>query len=608
MTYKSRRKRIVMKTRPFFELTLCSAFVVLLGVAGLSAQALAPAQQEALAAADTAAMEDVTTQASLTPGNITVNFKDVDILTVFNYLSEVSGVDIIPTPGVTGRVTMRLRDKPWEVALDIVTRNYNYAYSREGNIIRVMPRNLMQTEDPVTEVVSLNNVVQEIELVKTEEKNDATVERKEQAIGQIMQAITAMLDSQHGERATFISGSNAVVITAIPAKINKIREMVAKVDLKPAQVYLEAKVIAVTLSDDEKLGIDWNAVVSASGARRPTTVPFDNSGMLNFLDSKWQRKFYPNGSTVDGRPDMPYIDMTQMFDPTAAPVSDALFVFGTLNFTQFTAVLRAIENRGNSEVLSTPRITTLNNQKATIKVVKKIMLQKTQEAIQTANVVTVEFEKESDAREVGVKLTAIPHVNEQDDIIVNLIPEVSNSPTFRELEISGAASTVAMEYDTRQANTQVRVHDGETIFIGGLIKDDIIATHNKLPILGDLMGDIPYLGKLVKYDAETVTKSEIVFFVTVHLVKDGKESIDKSATTAQYTKYVKEYNKTRESEVEDISRKMGEKGRTMKDNVLGLKTYSKDKADKPKPWFDFSEKGDADKTKRAGAAAAVKKK
>ena len=73
-------------------------------------------------------------------GNVTVNFKDVDILTVLHYLSEVSGVDIIPSPGVKADVTMRLRDKPWEVALDIVTRNYGYIYSREEDIIRVIPK------------------------------------------------------------------------------------------------------------------------------------------------------------------------------------------------------------------------------------------------------------------------------------------------------------------------------------------------------------------------------------------------------------------------------------------------------------------------------------
>jgi len=92
-------------------------------------------------------------------GNITVNFKEVDIKTVLSYLSEISGVDIVPTPGVEGLVTMRLRDKPWLVALDIVTRNHGYTYSQEQDIIRVMPRSMLQTESAITEVIPLNYII-----------------------------------------------------------------------------------------------------------------------------------------------------------------------------------------------------------------------------------------------------------------------------------------------------------------------------------------------------------------------------------------------------------------------------------------------------------------
>jgi len=80
------------------------------------------------------------------PGKVTVNFKDVDIGIVLQYLSEVSGLDIIPTPGVDAQITMRLRNKPWEVALELVTRNYGYVYTRDDDrgIVRVMPKGLVQ--------------------------------------------------------------------------------------------------------------------------------------------------------------------------------------------------------------------------------------------------------------------------------------------------------------------------------------------------------------------------------------------------------------------------------------------------------------------------------
>jgi type II secretory pathway component GspD/PulD (secretin) len=220
-----------------------------------------------------------------------------------------------------------------------------------------------------------------------------------------------------------------------------------------------------------------------------------------------------------------------------------MFTYGTLDFSQFSAVLRMINDRTDTNILSTPRITTLNNQRATIKVVQKVMLQQTQASTQTANTVTVEFEDDADAREIGVKLTVIPHVNEGGDITVNLVPEVSSNLSFQNLQV-GAAGTdtaIAMTYDTRESNTQVRVKDGETIFIGGLIQDQKVNNVSKIPVLGDLFGDIPYVGKLVKYEGDDVDKTEIVFFVTVHLVQDGQESISKSRTADHYDDYQLDY-------------------------------------------------------------------
>ncbi|MBF0217033.1 MAG: hypothetical protein HQL30_08585 [Candidatus Omnitrophica bacterium] len=520
------------------------------------------------------------------PGNITVNFKDVDILTVLNYLSEISGIDIIPSPGVKGLVTMRLRDKPWEIALDIVTRNYGFAYSREGNIIRVMPRTMLQAEEPVTVVIPLNYIIREVELSRsgggggTEDPTGAessgtssgggdsySVSMKEKSIEQLMKAITSIIDPGRGESATFVANANALVITSIPAKINVIKEMLVKIDKKPAQIVLEAKVIELVLDDSEKLGIDWNTVVTAAGARRPMTYPWANNGLFMGIDGDFQRSMYPRNDTIEGRTDFPLFGnsatafLVNPFNPTVGDAS--MWTYGTLDFTQFTAVLRMINNRTDTNILSTPRITTLNNQKATIKVVQKVMLQETQASTQTANTVTVQFEDDASAREIGVKLTVVPHVNEGGDITVNLVPEVSSNLAFQNLQVgnAGTNTAIAMTYDTRESNTQVRVKDGETIFIGGLIQDQKVKNVSKVPVLGDLFGDIPYLGKLVKYEGDVVDKTEIVFFVTVHMVKDGTESISKSGTVDHYDRY--QLNKV--SEEKGVREKKDKKIKMLKD-------------------------------------------
>jgi type IV pilus secretin PilQ/predicted competence protein len=495
------------------------------GLCQMEAATTAPAATEAEPA------ESVVTPPLPKPGNVTVNFKDVDIKTVLHYLSEVSGVDIVPSPGVEGNVTMRLRDKPWEVALDIVTRNYGFAYSREKDIIRVMPKGRLQTEEPITEVIPLNYVIQD-------------TEGTEQNVSQLIEAIKSVIVEKAGEKATFLPSANAIVVTAIPARVGTIKTMVAQIDKKTPQIMLEAKVIEVTLDRNDQFGVDWNTVITASGAKRPTTLPFMNNGLLRGINGEWQRRFYPT-SNLEGQDEIwnfPHytegVGTSGLVSPIAAPTAGATFLYGTLDFSQFEAVIRLIDERDDTNILSSPRITTLNNQTATIKVVQNVYLQKESKASDTANTVTVEFE--TTPREVGVILEVTPHVNDKGEIAVSLKPEVSSNLTFSELEVSGADNTVAMTYNTRQAETQIMVSDGQTIFIGGLITETTTKQEHKFPILGDLFGGIPGVGGIFKYEQDNIDKTEVVFFVTVHLVKDPRDSIIDSNSMEQYNKHYPE--------------------------------------------------------------------
>ncbi|MBU1083805.1 MAG: hypothetical protein ABIG55_00395 [Candidatus Omnitrophota bacterium] len=459
-------------------------------------------------------------------GNISVNFKDVDIKTVLHYLSEISGVDIVPSPGVEGAVTMRLRDKPWVVALDIVTRNYGYVYSRddEEGIIRVMPKDVLQTEEPVTVVIPLNYMVQE------------GSSEKDQSIKQLLDAINSVIVSVAGEKATFLASANAIVVTAIPARISSIKDMVGRIDKKTPQIMLEAKVIEVTLDKTDEFGVDWNAVVSAAGARRPVTFPFSNNGIFKWLPGT-QREFYPeiNRGQADTNFPQVYNSDDDGIDVTAAAVANSIFSYGTLDFSQFTAVLRMLDERDDTEILSSPRVTTLNNQAAVIRVVNNVFLQKSQSTGDTGTLVTVEFE--SVPRQVGVILEVTPHVNDNNEVTVDLHPQVSSNLAFTELEVSNSQNTVAMQYQSREADTQVMVRDGETIFIGGLISETLSKEDHKFPILGDVLGWIPYVGGLVKYKQDNKEKTEVVFFVTVHIIRDGRDTLNFPGTKAQYDKH-----------------------------------------------------------------------
>ena len=199
------------------------------------------------------------------PGNVTVDFKDADIQTVLRILAFKSGVNIVAGKDVTGNVTIRLVDVPWEKALDVILKTYGYAYNRQDNIIRVATLENLKKEEMSTEVFTLNY------------SRAADVEK----------SIKEMLSERGKVRSD--ARSNMLVVTDMPSSLQNIRNIIARLDAATPQVLIQAKVMELTMGDSDKLGIDWNTHVAISGSARPTTFPFDATrrGALS--------RYYPYG-------------------------------------------------------------------------------------------------------------------------------------------------------------------------------------------------------------------------------------------------------------------------------------------------------------------------
>lgn len=437
------------------------------------------------------------------PGNITVNFKGADIKTVLAYISEVSNVDIVPAPDVKGVVDLKLTNKPWKVALDIILRNYGFAYEREGDIIRVVTVNQLKQEELTSQAFNLNyskskDVVESIKNIVTEKG-----------------------------KAAYDDRTNTVIVTDIPTNIYKISQIITRLDRQTKQVLIEARIIETVLDDSEKLGIDWNVKFSIAGAKRPTTLPFDQVRVPGALTH-----FFPQvqvntdttvadtgggatGSSVVAASSFPtgYGTGPQTFP--FATVTD--FQYGTLDFSEFKAVLEMIKSRSNTDIVSNPRIATLDNKEAIINVGQTINMPKYERNAQTGKMEITGYE----AKILGVLLKVTPHINDKNEIVVDLQPEISDLLRYDTLD--KASGVVAPVFSNRFAKTQAMVRDGETIFIGGLIKENDVDTKKKLPFLGDLLGDVPYLGLLVSKKEKTKQKTEMIFFITVNLMVEGKD-------------------------------------------------------------------------------------
>ena len=414
-------------------------------------------------------------------GNITVDFKNADIHDVLKIISYKSGVIIVAGKDVSGTVTIRLVDVPWERALDVILKNSGFVYERDEDIIRVTTVENLSKEELSTEIFVLN-------YAKAEEVSEA-----------IKEILSERGKIKSDER------TNQLVVTDVPAKLYKIGKVIERLDQKTVQVMIEAKIIETVLDEDERLGIDWTLSASAKGSKRPLVFPF----AFNKTYGKTGKEYFPK---VDTSTD----DFTGSVEQGFPFAVKDDFTFGTLDFTQLQFVLEILKSRADTKILSNPRIATLNNQEAKIIVGTKVPIANYQLDETTGDwVITGKAYNE----EVGIKLMVTPHVNPEGYIVVDIHPEVSSIVSWIGPDDAWPVTS------TREATTQVMIKDGETIVIGGLIKEEIIDTVRKVPILGDL----PLLKYIFSKTEKTKDTTDLLIFVTVKLLDSEKLNLANQA-------------------------------------------------------------------------------
>lgn len=382
---------------------------------------------------------------------ITLDAQGADIKTVLRTISDFAGVNIVAGKDVKGEVYVHIKDTPWEEALDIMLRAYGYGYREEYGMIRV---------------------AESTQLIK-EELDEKTAERKKDELLPLMTKIVFVNNSNAEEMRAALEnlvsqrgmisvdeGSNTLIVNDIEKNIEKIEAMVRELDKRTYQVDINAKLVEVDVEAVQELGIEWGALnLSASGL----------SG---------------TGSAVVSE---------------KLALSSGTAKFGTVqSWGEFGIMLQSLERENRANIISNPRITTMDNREARILVGKEIPLIVADEA---GNPIT-------ELTKIGIMLQVTPHVNSDRTITLDMHPEVS------ELQSESTAQGGVI-IATAEADTRVIVANGETAVIGGLIKDVETQVHRGVPVLKD----IPYLGWFFSSRTTANKKQELVIFVTPTIVE-----------------------------------------------------------------------------------------
>ena len=407
---------------------------------------------------------------------ISVDFMDTTIDDVIRIMAEQADVDVIKSPKVTGTVTAKLSNVPLEEALRNILASQGYDYVMSKNMIRVAPSDeiTQEAEKLVTKIYRVNY---------------ADIKEVEKSLGKFV--------SQRGA-ISINQGTSNIIVKDTESNVKAIGAFIEEIDRITPQILVEARIYDITSKNELDLGIEWMA-------GRNTTYQ-DSDGTTTIAPGAL-------GQTKTGDTD-PFTTGIFTGDPAKTTGTQGLRKVGWLKTNlNIDVVLKAQQNLINAKLLANPRILVLDNETANIGITSQIPYQELSQTSGGGDIGTTSF------KDVGVKLKVTPHLTRADKIRMIVEPEFSvqtGNVTFA----SGALTYPQPIVATRTAKTTLLVDSGQTVVLGGLRKKDVNKTVNKVPILGD----IPLICYLFRFEGEDTTNSEMLVFITPRIVADASLS------------------------------------------------------------------------------------
>jgi type IV pilus assembly protein PilQ len=424
---------------------------------------------------------------------ISLDFKDGDLQDIFRLFADISGLNVVVNPGVGGKVTLKLTEVPWDQALDLILKTNGLGYVLEDNVIRIAKLSDLQREEQEQRKLQEEKALAGELIDYTKRISYA----KAQTISGVLKQAGAL--SARGQ-INVDERTNTVIMRDLPTFVDKAKALIAELDRATPQVEIEARIVVTSRNFTRDLGIQW-------GFNNEQSVRYGNTTNRSF----------PNAIIINGAgvPAIGGIPADQGGQASAAGIGQTgrgyavnlpatgfntglgLSLGNIIGSFNLDLALTALERQGRGRLLSTPKVTTQNNQSAEIK-------QGVQIPIQTVanNTVTVQF------KDAVLTLKVTPQITDAGTVILNLEVE-NNSADFGNL-VNGIPPI-----NTQSAKTIVLVKDGSTAVVGGIYQSNEQTSQQSTPFLGRL----PILGYLFRNRFVTSTNNELLLFITPRIVK-----------------------------------------------------------------------------------------
>lgn len=430
---------------------------------------------------------------------LTLTFQNIETRAVLNLLADFSDLNIVVSDTVSGNVTLRLQNVPWDQALDIVMTTRGLDMRRNGNVMIVAPANEIAAREQAALQAAISR--QELEPLRRE-----LIQVNYARAGEIASMITG-----GGEGAAVLSSRGSVVVDPRTNQLlvqetieglREIRELIARLDVPVRQVVIESRIVIVNDDYGRELGVRFgNTIARENSSNGMISMTGTSSGSDTIVDSAL------DNLNNTGSPFPVTIGSANERYNVNLPVVSPAGVFNLAILDNDFLVdleLSAVQSEGKGEIYSTPRVITANNREARIEQGVQIPYQEASSSGATS----------TSFQEAVLSLTVTPQITPDDRIIMDLLVTKDSVGELVQ-STTGAVPSI----DTRSVESQVIVDDGQTVVLGGIYETETREGVTKVPVLGD----IPGLGVLFRTRSQVQNKSELLIFVTPRIYhQDGQ--------------------------------------------------------------------------------------
>ena len=421
---------------------------------------------------------------------LSLNFQDIEVRAVLQLIADFTGLNMVASDTVTGNVTLRLKNVPWDQALDIILKSKGLGMRKDGNVILVAPQEEIAAREKLE--LEANKQIEDLAPLQTEflQVNYA----KASDLATLIKAKENNLLSDRGN-VSIDSRTNTLIIQDVAASLESIRAMVAKLDIPVRQVLIESRIVNADESFSKDLGVQFG--YSKRTRENPSTNTLGGEGKAGLFVGGGQAGITDFGNTTsfnDGTNENLMVSL-----PATGATGSLSLAYGIIGSYLLQLELSAALAEGRGEDIASPKVITANQREAVIESGVEIPYQEAS----SSGATSVSFKK------AVLALKVTPQITPDDRILLDLSV---NQDTRGSPDVLGVPPI-----NTRNVSTQVLVDNGETVVLGGVYTQSNSYSSDRIPFFGDL----PYVGFLFKRTSESKDKTELLIFVTPKILKEN---------------------------------------------------------------------------------------